>query len=125
MARSTSSTSSVASNAMDRGKQIETGLVDFVPHPPSSMDAYAYLEEPMEMTFGSLHFRVGKEGSHRLVIPNSSGSFAVDSDFSGSASSFESGEEEISSPIFIKPASSGKLVETFGNMSFGSFADSK
>ena len=81
---------------MDRGKQIETGLVDFVPHPPSRVDAYAYLEEPMEMTFGSLHFRVGKEGSHRLAIPNSSGSFTVDSDFSGSASSFESGEEEIS-----------------------------
>ena len=56
MARSRSSTSSVASNAMDRGKRIETDLVDFVPHPPSRLDAYAYLEEPMEMTFGEFHF---------------------------------------------------------------------
>ncbi|KAK1619366.1 hypothetical protein QYE76_024883 [Lolium multiflorum] len=52
---------SSSSNAMDRGKQIETGLVDFVPHPPSRLDAYAYLEEPMEMTFGRFRFRVEKE----------------------------------------------------------------
>ncbi len=120
----TSSTSSVASNAMDGGKQIETGLVDFVPHPPSRMDAYAYLEEPMEMKFGSFHFRVGKEGSHRLMIPNPSGSSAVDSDFSGSSSSFGSGDDEISPSNFTKPASSGKLADIFGSMSFGSPADS-
>jgi hypothetical protein len=41
MARSTSSTSSVASNAMDGGKQIKTGPVDFVPHPTARLDAYA------------------------------------------------------------------------------------
>ncbi|KAK1649071.1 hypothetical protein QYE76_066876 [Lolium multiflorum] len=109
---------------MDGGKQIETGLVDFVPQPPSRVDAYAYLEEPMEMTFGSFHFRIGKEGSHRLAIPNSSGSFAVDSDFSGSSSLFESGEEGISPSSFTKPASGRKLAEIFCSMSFGSSADS-
>ncbi|KAK1642875.1 hypothetical protein QYE76_060680 [Lolium multiflorum] len=102
MTRSTSSTSSVASNAMDRGKQIETDLVDFVPHPPSRVDAYAYLEEPMEMTFGRFHFRVGKEGSHRLEI----------------------NAEEISSPRFTKSATSRDLVKIFGGMSFESSADS-
>ncbi|KAK1616220.1 hypothetical protein QYE76_021737 [Lolium multiflorum] len=120
----TSSTSLVASNAMDGGKQIEIGLVDFVPHPPSCVDAYAYLEDPIEMTFGSFHFRVGKEGSHRLAIPNPSGSFAVDSDFSGSSSSFESGEEEISPSSFTRPALSGKLAKIFDNISFGSSTDS-
>ncbi|KAK1646944.1 hypothetical protein QYE76_064749 [Lolium multiflorum] len=109
---------------MDRGKQIETGLVDFVPHPPSRVDAYAYLEELMEMTFGRFHFRVGKEGSHRLAIPDSSRSVAVNSDSLGSASSFKSGEEEISPSIFTKPASSGKLIKIFSSMSFGSSADS-
>ncbi|KAK1683541.1 hypothetical protein QYE76_044389 [Lolium multiflorum] len=124
MARSTSSTSSVASNTMDRGKLIETALVDFVPHPPSRVDAYAYLEEPMEITFGKFHFCVRKEGSHRLTIPDSSRSVTVDSDSSGSVSSFDSGDEEISSTILTKPASSGKLVKIFSNMSFGSYADS-
>ncbi|KAK1665443.1 hypothetical protein QYE76_053602 [Lolium multiflorum] len=78
----------------------------------------------MEMTFGRFHFRVGKEGSHRLAIPDSSRSVADDSDSSGSVSSFESGEEEISPSIFTKPASSGKLVKIFSSMSFGSSADS-
>ncbi|KAK1618436.1 hypothetical protein QYE76_023953 [Lolium multiflorum] len=109
---------------MDGGKQIKTGRVDFVPHPPACVDPYAYLEEPMEMTFGSFHFRVGKEGSHRLVVPNSSGPSAVDSDFSGSSSSFESGDEEISPSSFTKPASSRKLADIFGSMSFGSYGDS-
>ncbi|KAK1646684.1 hypothetical protein QYE76_064489 [Lolium multiflorum] len=76
------------------------------------------------MTFGSFHFRIGKEGSHRLAIPNSSGSFMVDSDFLGSSSLFESGEEEILPSSFSRPASSRKLGEIFGSMSFGSTADS-
>ena len=78
MARSRSSTSSTASNTMDRGKQIAAGLVDFVPHPPSRLDAYAYLAEPMEMTFGRFHFRVEKEGSYRVKLPISSGSSVID-----------------------------------------------
>ncbi|KAK1630087.1 hypothetical protein QYE76_004402 [Lolium multiflorum] len=109
---------------MDGGKQIKTGLVDFVPHPPARVDAYAYLEEPMEMTFGSFHFRVGKEGLHRLVVPNSLGPLAVDSDFSGSSSSFESGDEEIPPSSFTRPATSGKLADIFGSMSFGSYTNS-
>ncbi|KAK1643586.1 hypothetical protein QYE76_061391 [Lolium multiflorum] len=78
----------------------------------------------MEMTFGRFHFRVGKEGSHHLVIPDSSRSVPVDSDSSGLASLFESGEEEISPSIFTKSASSGKLSKIFSGMSFGSSADS-
>ena len=124
MARSRSSTSSTASNAMDRGKQIETGLIDFVPHPPSRLDAYAYLEEPMEMTFGKFHFRVEKEGAYRLEIPISSGLSAVDPDFLSSASSIESGDEETSSPRFTSTVASEKLAKIFSDMSFESSADS-
>ncbi|KAK1606060.1 hypothetical protein QYE76_029733 [Lolium multiflorum] len=124
MARSRSSTSSVASNIMDRGKQIETGLVDFVPHPPSRLDAYAYLEEPMEMTFGEFHFRVEREGSYRLEIPISSGLSAVDPDISNSTSSTESSNEEISSPRFISTRASEKIAKIFNDISFESSADS-
>jgi hypothetical protein len=109
---------------MDRGKQIETGLVNFVPHPPSRLDAYAHLEEPMEMAFGKFHFRVGKAGSHRLEVPVSSRTSVMDSDLSDSSSSFESCAEEISSPRFGKPATSKQLVKLFDNMSFVSSADS-
>ena len=124
MARSRSSTSSTASNAMDRGKQIAAGPVDFIPHPPSRLDAYAYLAEPMEMTFGRFHFRVEKEGSYRVEIPISSGSSAVDSDFSSYASSTESGEEETSSTRYVSTRAREKLAKIFNDMSFESSADS-
>ncbi|KAK1616450.1 hypothetical protein QYE76_021967 [Lolium multiflorum] len=109
---------------MDRGKQIAAGLVDFVPHPPSRLDAYAYLAEPMEMTFGRFHFRVEKEGSYRVEIPNSSGSSAVDSDFSSYASSTESGEEETSATRYVSTRAREKLAKIFNDMSFESSADS-
>jgi hypothetical protein len=124
MAWTTSSTSSVASNAMDGGKQVKPDLVDFVPHPPARLHAYADLEESMEMTFRSFHFRVGREGSHRLAAPIFSGPLAADSDFSGSSSSIESGDEEASPPSYIKPAAGGELADLLGGMSFGSFTDS-
>jgi hypothetical protein len=54
---------------MDGGKQAKPDVVDFVPHPPPRLHAYANLEESMEMAFGGFHFRVGKEGSHRLAAP--------------------------------------------------------
>jgi hypothetical protein len=106
---------------MDGGKQIKTGLVDFVPHPPARVDAYAYLEEPMEMTFGSFHFCVGREGSHRLAAPIRLGPSAVVSDSSGSSST---SDDEISSANFVKPAAGGDLANLLGGMSFGSFTDS-
>ncbi|KAK1649193.1 hypothetical protein QYE76_066998 [Lolium multiflorum] len=102
---------------MDRGKHVKTDLVDFVPHPPSRLDAYTYLEEPMEVTFGQFRFCVEKEGSYRLEVLISSGLSAVDSDSS-------SGEEEISSPRFINTMASEKLAKIFSDMSFESSADS-
>ncbi|KAK1632517.1 hypothetical protein QYE76_006832 [Lolium multiflorum] len=109
---------------MDRGKQIAAGLVDFVPHPPSRLDAYAYLAEPMEMTFGRFHFRVEKEGSYRVEIPISSGSSVIDSDFSSYASSTESGEEETSATRYVSTRTREKLAKIFSDMSFESSADS-
>ncbi|KAK1692427.1 hypothetical protein QYE76_009124 [Lolium multiflorum] len=109
---------------MDRGKQIETGLVDFVPHPPSRLDAYTYPEEPMEMTFGRFHFRVGKEGSYRLEIPTFPKFSVEHTESSSSASSVESGDEETSSPRFISTKASEKLAKIFSDMSFESSADS-
>ena len=104
---------------MEGGNQIQPDLVDFVPHPPARLHAYANLEESMEMTFGSFRFLVGKEGSHRFSAPIFSGPLAAKPDYSGSsASSIESGDE-VSPPSFTKPADSGKLADLFGGMTFG------
>jgi hypothetical protein len=83
MAPPTLSSSSVASNAMDGGKQFQSGPVDFVPHPPARLHAYANLEKAMEMTFGSFRFLVGREGSHHYSEPIFLGPLAAEPDHSG------------------------------------------
>ncbi|KAK1662959.1 hypothetical protein QYE76_051118 [Lolium multiflorum] len=102
---------------MDRGNKGKTDLVNFIPHPPYRMDACAYLEEPIIMTFGEFRFGVNKEGSYRLEVPISSEFSAVDSNFSSS-------DEEFSSPRFVDNKASGKLAKIFSNTSFESSADS-
>ncbi|KAK1682651.1 hypothetical protein QYE76_043499 [Lolium multiflorum] len=102
---------------MDRGNQGKTDLVDFIPHPPSRVDACAYLEEPIIMTFGEFRFGVNKEGSYRLEVPISSEFSAVDSNFSSS-------NGELSSPRFVDSKASGKLAKIFSTTSFESSADS-
>ncbi|KAK1641583.1 hypothetical protein QYE76_059388 [Lolium multiflorum] len=81
------------------------------------MDACAYLEEPITMTFGKFRFGVNKEGSYRLEVPISSEFSAVDSNFSSS-------DEEFSSPYFVDNKASRKLAKIFSNTSFESSADS-
>jgi hypothetical protein len=120
MASSTSS--SAVSNTMEGCKRVQPDLIDFVPHPPSRLHAYANLEESMEMMFGS--FLVGKEGSHHFSAPNFSGPLTAESDYSGSStSSVQSGNKEVSPPRLTKPADSGKLVDLFGEMTFGSITE--
>ncbi|KAK1593911.1 hypothetical protein QYE76_018545, partial [Lolium multiflorum] len=97
---------------MDRGKREKTDLVDFIPHPPSRLDAC-----PIVMTFGEFRFGVNKEGSYRLEVPISSEFSAIDSDFSSS-------DEELSSPRFVDTKASGKLAKIFSDTSFESSADS-
>ncbi|KAK1632471.1 hypothetical protein QYE76_006786 [Lolium multiflorum] len=82
---------------MDRGKQIATGPVDFVPHPPSRLDAYAYLEEPMEMTFGRrrgdfIARFISTRASEKLAKIFSDMSFesSADSDISDDSNSLDS-----------------------------------
>ena len=76
------------------------------------------------MTFGRFRFRVEKEGSYRVEIPVSSGSSAVDSEFSSYASSTESGEEETSATRYVSTRAREKLAKIFSDMSFESSADS-
>jgi hypothetical protein len=75
----------------------------------------------MEITFGSLRFLVGKEGSHRFSAPIFSRPLTAGPDYSrSSASSAKSGDEEVLPPRFIKSADSGKLADLFGEVTFGS-----
>jgi hypothetical protein len=54
---------------MEGSKQIQSGLVDFVPHPRARLPSYTNLGEAMDMTFGSFRFLIEKDGSHRFSTP--------------------------------------------------------
>jgi hypothetical protein len=60
---------SANSNSKVDGNQISFGTVDFQPHPPTLTLVFASLDQGMDLTIGSLSFRVGSLGSIRLSDP--------------------------------------------------------
>jgi hypothetical protein len=51
------------------GNQISFGTVNFQPHPPNFTPVFESLDQEMDLTIGSLNFRVGSLGSIRLSDP--------------------------------------------------------
>jgi hypothetical protein len=64
---------SASSNSKVDRNQISFRTVDFQPHPPTFTLVFASLDQEMDLTFGSLNFRVGSLGSIRLSDPTKSG----------------------------------------------------
>jgi hypothetical protein len=96
---STAFSLSANSNPKVDENQISYRTVDFQPHPPTLTPVFASLDQEMDLTFGSLNFRVGSLGSIRLSNPTKSGPSvektvsAVMSDSSVGSSS------EVNSPV--------------------------
>jgi hypothetical protein len=63
---------SANNNSKVDGNQISFGTVDFQPHPPNRAPVFASLDQEMDLTIGSLNFRVGSLGSIRLSNPTKS-----------------------------------------------------
>jgi hypothetical protein len=57
------------SNSKIDGSKITFGTVDFQSHPPTLAEVFASLDQEMDLTIGSLNFRVGSLGSLRLSDP--------------------------------------------------------
>jgi hypothetical protein len=53
-------------NSKVNGNHISFGTVDFQLHPPTLTPVFASLDQEMDLTIGSLNFRVGSLGSIRL-----------------------------------------------------------
>jgi hypothetical protein len=53
-------------NSKVDGNQISFGIVDFQLHPPTLIPVFASLDQEMDLTIGSIKFRVGSLGSIRL-----------------------------------------------------------
>jgi hypothetical protein len=96
---STAFSLSTNSNLKVVENQISFGTVDFQPHPPTLTPVFASLDQEMDLTIGSLTFRVGALGSIRLSDPTksdpSAGKTATMAKSESSAGSFS----EVNSPV--------------------------
>jgi hypothetical protein len=64
----------LASNNSQVGEiQIPFGTVDFQPHQSSFTQVFESMDQDMDLTIGSLNFRVGSLGSIRLSDPTKTG----------------------------------------------------
>jgi hypothetical protein len=57
------------SNSKVDGNEISFRTVDFQPHPPTFTPVFASLDQEIDLTIGSLNFRIGSLGSIRLSDP--------------------------------------------------------
>jgi hypothetical protein len=91
--------------------QIFFGTIDFQPHQPSFTPIFESMDQDMDLTIGSLNFRVGSLGSIRLLDlakPDLSASetktIAMKESSTGSSS-------EANSPVSFVETTEGKSVE--------------
>jgi hypothetical protein len=85
---------SANSNSKLNGNQIYFGTIDFQPHPPALNPVFASLDQGMDLTIGSLSFRVGSLGPIRVLDPSAdkTTSMAISKSSVGSSS-------EVNSPV--------------------------
>jgi hypothetical protein len=81
------------------GNQISFGTIDFQPHPPTFTPVFESLDQEMDLTFGSLNFRVISLGSIRLSDPTESGPSAEKTVTAAMSKSSAGSSSEVNSPI--------------------------
>jgi hypothetical protein len=89
----------VNSNSKVNGNQISFGTVDFQPHPPTLTPVFASLDQEMDLTIGSLNFRVGSLGSTRLSDSTKSDPSARKATTIAMSESSVGSSTEVNSPV--------------------------
>jgi hypothetical protein len=79
--------------------QIPFGTVNFQPHQSSFTQVFESMNQDMDLTIGSLNFRVGSLGSIRLSDPAKPGSSASKSKTEIMSESSEGSSSEVNSPV--------------------------
>jgi hypothetical protein len=110
------------------GNQISFGTIDFQPHPPTLTLVFTRPDQEMELTIGSLNFRVGSLVSIRLSDLTKSNSSARKSATVAISESSGGPSSEVNSPVSFAMTenSEGKikeLNETMGNLGLGGIVD--
>jgi hypothetical protein len=79
--------------------QIPFGTIDFQPHQSSFTQVFESMDQDMDLTIGSLNFRVGSLGSIRLSDPAKPGPSASKSKTEIMSESSEGSSSEVNSPV--------------------------
>jgi hypothetical protein len=98
------------SNSKIDGNQITFGAVDFQPHPPTLAVVFASLDQEMDLTIGSLNFRVGSLGSVRLSDPINSGPSAGKTASVARSETSVGSSSEINSSVNFNPTENIKSI---------------
>jgi hypothetical protein len=91
--------------------QIPFGTVDFQPHQSSFTQVFESMDQDMDLTIGSLNFRVGSLGLIRLSDPAKPGPLASESKIVVMSKSSEGSSSEVNSPVSFAEAEKGKSQE--------------
>jgi hypothetical protein len=90
--------------------QIPFRTVDFQPHQSSFTQVLESMDQDMDLTIGSLNFRVGSLGSIRLSDPVKPGPSACESKTIVMSESSEGSSSKVNSPVSLAEAEEGKIV---------------
>jgi hypothetical protein len=99
--------------------QIPFGTVDFQPHQSSFAQIFESMDQDMDLTIGSLNFRVGSLGSIRLSDPTKPDPSASEPETVAMSESSEGSSSEVNSPVSLAEAEEGKIAggdETMENL---------
>jgi hypothetical protein len=90
--------------------QIPFGTVDFQPHQSSFTQVFESMYQDMNLTIGSLNFRVGSLGSIRLSDPMKPGLSASEPETVAMSESSEGSFSEVNSSVSLAEAVEGKIA---------------
>jgi hypothetical protein len=91
--------------------QIPFGTVDFQRHQSNFTQVFENMDQDMDLTIGSLNFRVGSLGSIRLLDPAKPGPSANESKIVALSESSEGSSSEVNSPVSFAEAEEGKIAK--------------
>jgi hypothetical protein len=90
--------------------QIPFGTVDFQPHQSSFTQVFESMDQDMDLTIGSLNFRVGSLGSIRLSDPMKTDPSASEPETVAMSEPSEGSSSEVNSPVSLAEAKEGKIA---------------
>jgi hypothetical protein len=90
--------------------QIPFGTINFQPHQSSFMQVFESMDQDMDLTIGSLNFRVGSLGLICLQDPAKLGPSASKSKMIVMSESSEGSSSEVNSPVSFTEVEEGKIA---------------